>query len=163
MYIKIELTRKEFTELLTLAHIGEYVRNGVLDDRNEYNPEQHLALTAKLYQLALEHKFTEVEKSKLAGMDYVGPTIKFDESMHELIGEYEEEHFWHELITRLSHRDFYRTITPEEKQQAEKEFWLPKRHDKIVDQYDNEFEQFGIERLEINKQAEVATDLKEYQ
>lgn len=65
----------------------------MLDDREEYDLDQHLALTEKLYRLALEHKFSEVEKKKPMTMDYVGPTAAFDKQMHELIEEYEEGQF----------------------------------------------------------------------
>jgi len=76
---------------------------------------------------------------------------EFAEKIEEMMEEYDEDEFWSELSSRLGRRDYFKTITPEEKEKIEKDQWLTRRVDELYSAYDEEFEKHGIDRLEVVK------------
>ena len=79
------------------------------------------------------------------------PADELCELEEEIMFEHDDDSFWHELITRLGRRDFFRSVTPEEEKEMAKRDWLPDRAQKMFDKYDKEFEKQGVERLEVKK------------
>ncbi len=160
MHISVSFTKKEFDELLLLAGIGEYIRDGVLDDRDEYDGKnQETDLLQKLYTVAKEHKIPGIETADLSGMKYTGPTNEREEEEHALIEEHDEENFWETLSTRLGRRDFFNNITPEDKIEMKRTGWLPRTLETYLERYEHEFETYGLERMVIDENASVPSDL----
>ena len=145
--MNLTLTKKQFEELLQLVHLGGYVRNAVREQEGDYEPKRDEAFEDMLYKIAMEQNVPGIERTKDG---YIGPTNNLEERWHAIIEAYDEDQFWTELERLLGQRDFERTITAEERREIEKSGWLPKRVHELYEKYSNEFETFGIERLEIN-------------
>ena len=67
------------------------------------------------------------------------------------IDEFEEETFWDELIDRLANRDILREIGEKKLLSINKEERMKIYFD-FEERYQEEFEEHGVERLEINAQ-----------
>lgn len=75
---------------------------------------------------------------------------KASKKYQKIIDDYNDIIFWEELAERMGKRDFERTITVEdEKYLNENNGWLPDRIHTIYNKYHKEFENNGIDRLEI--------------
>jgi hypothetical protein len=146
--MKIELTKEQYKELLILVSLGSYIRGAYADKHGEkYNDSE---MTAYLLKYAKDfglEKLVENFKGTLIETD------EFGEEIDEIIEEYDEDEFWHRLITLLGQRDFYREADKEELEKIRKsEFGsLPKRIQNYYAKYEKEFEKYGVDRLEIKK------------
>jgi len=103
--MKIELTEKEYRDLLDILHVADAVMSG--HRRTEdIRSTQHRALIQKLYALAREEGL-----ERLIGVNETShiysPSSEFEENSmaHVLINEFADHLFWDELINRLSIRD----------------------------------------------------------
>lgn len=161
MHISLSFTKKEFDELITLVALGEYIRDGVLDDRGEYGKNTEETLLERLYAIAEEHNIPGIKTETFHGSTYTGPNNERSASEHIWIEDHDDSNFWHELTTRLSHRDFLREMTEEDRKELEKSGWFPEKIQRYFEKYDAEFESYGTERLEINKKASVPSSLLE--
>lgn len=86
---------------------------------------------------------------------FMGKMIMSDEwseKLHEVIEDYNDENFWHELETRLSKRDFGRTMTEAEREEIKNSGWYPSRIHDVYEKWSKEFEKYGINRLEIKEE-----------
>ncbi|MBU6214566.1 hypothetical protein KGM48_01855 [Patescibacteria group bacterium] len=152
--MNLNLTKEEFVELLQVVYLGTYVRNAVREQEGEYDHARDEALGNRLYRIALELGVPGIEQDEK--YKYVGPSNALEKEWHDIIEAYEEDEFWHELEVLLGKRDFYRTMTREDSETLEKTGWLPERIHDLYEKYADEFEKFGIERLEINKNAPIS-------
>lgn len=74
----------------------------------------------------------------------------YAETLHEVIDDYNYMTFWHELKVRLGKRDFQHTMTDEEEKEMEKNGgWYPSRIADLYKKWNAEFEEYGVERLEV--------------
>ncbi len=73
--------------------------------------------------------------------------------MHELIDEYEENNFWDDLIDRLTDRDFHKSGLDKDREKMTFAEFMAKR-DPFFDQWNEEIDKHGIERLEIKNGKE---------
>ena len=131
--MQIELTTKEFRNLLDMVYIGNWVLNSTRgDDRFAVYDD----LESKLFALARENGM------KVLAQDWentVVPSKAYTEGgIHEAIAYYEDNVFYEILAEELSRRDMnYPEITPD-------------NYDEIIgrmDQYMQEFERSGLDRL----------------
>ena len=113
------------------------------EDFNKFEKSEEFLL-----KIAKENNFSDLVEDFHGGLV---PSDKLSELVEEVIEEYEDDVFWHELITRLGKRDFWRSVTPGEKKKLDKEEWLPERVHELYEKYEKEFEEHGIDRLEILK------------
>lgn len=152
----MSLSEQEFRELVLLVAIGAHVRNGVLDSNDEYEPSRDEMLEKKLLALAAEAELPFVKKHA----DHYDVDMSLEMEQLDIIDAYDDDTFWDELEVRLGQRDFDRTMTPLDDQfLSENHGLLPDRIHAIYDQYAEEFEKYGIDRLEINKKAPVVSDM----
>jgi len=161
MQISVSFTTEELDELLTLAGIGEYVRDGVLDDRGEYGEGNQSNLLEKLHAIALEQKIPGIETVDLDGMMYTGPNEERESATHEWVEEHDEENFWSTLSARLGRRDFFKEMTKEDEAEMDKTGWLPERVQGYLDAYETEFESYGVERMMIDQNAPIPAAILE--
>jgi hypothetical protein len=108
--MNIELTQKEFRDLLDVLHIADVVLSGhrrMPDPRSE----THRALIQKLYELSDKAGLEGLMEKKEAGGASV-PTPQFEKSTlaHAAIDEFGDHLFWDELIGRLAVRDASRAV-----------------------------------------------------
>ena len=163
--MNIELSKEQFRELLLLASVGNHVRRGAFAAEEQYDPERDEALMSALYETAYEAGIGEVEREgddraeENAGG--IVPTSRLEDAVHALLESFEDERFWHELSLLLGQRDLERSMTPDEHLTMELSGGdLPERLYELCERYNTEFETFGIDRLEINENAQVS-DLRD--
>lgn len=142
--MKVELSADQFRALMELVYLGDWMANaGRLPDQQITRFEevqQHVFSLAGRFGLG-----HSVEFDARSGEFY--PTREYEEAMEEYIAEYDNETFWEELIHRLADRDLFseygEAITAMTIEQH-----MAKR-DPLVERYEREFEEHGIERLSI--------------
>ena len=146
--IKIEFTKAQYENLIKLVYLGNWMINAIRTDdvvKKYDDVEQHIYSFAKDIGLG---KYIEFD-SKL---NKFFPTKEFeeDEEVEKYREEYDDEIFWDEIADRLARRDFIRKYgenTIKEmtwKERSEKEY-------PFIEKYEEEFEKYGIENLEIKK------------
>jgi hypothetical protein len=103
--VKIELSAKEYRDLLDILHIAEVVISGHRREE-DMRTERHRALMQKFYALAQGEGLDQLITYNKSVNKYV-PTNAFEQSAlaHDLIREFGDHLFWDELISRLSVRD----------------------------------------------------------
>lgn len=150
--MKINLTKKQYECLIKAIEAGSSVY-GILGDTvaDYYKPQSIEIENLQDYFLNFAHDFgmenitEEFQGNLITSNDY-------SEQMEEAMDDYNNETFWNELQVRLGKRDFSRTMTAlEEKEIKENGGWLPDRIHGIYDEWEKEFEEHGIERLEVKK------------
>lgn len=103
--MNIELTVKEYRDLLDILHIADVILSGHRREPDKRS-ERHRALIQRLYGLAqgegLDRLFSHDAQENVNV-----PTPEFEENTlaHVLIDEFGDHLFWEELISRLSVRD----------------------------------------------------------
>ncbi|MFP4539961.1 MAG: hypothetical protein ACLFNN_03445, partial [Candidatus Paceibacterota bacterium] len=117
----------------------------------EYKKESNNIEELRNYLLgfAADHGFEDMTEM------FMGKMIMSDEwseKLHEVIEDYNDENFWHELETRLGKRDFERTMTEAEREEIKKSGWYPSRIHDVYEKWSKEFEKYGINRLEIKEE-----------
>jgi len=149
--MKINISKKQFRDLIMMNQIANNVLGllGDCEDEKYYKKKSDDLREFEEYLLSSAKDFgcdDLVEKWK-------GEIIISDEAsekFQEITDDYEELIFWDELATKMGKRDFQRTITKEDKKYLrENDNWLPERIHKIYDKYRDEFEENGIDNLEI--------------
>ncbi len=103
--MNIEISSKEFRDLLDILHIADVVMSG--HRREEDNrTARHRALIQKLYALARGEGLDQLISYNDGVNKYV-PSGDFEQSTlaHMVIDEFGDHLFWDVLISRLSERD----------------------------------------------------------
>ena len=142
--VQFDLSRAEFLSLLKIVSLGETMANGYrVDDRiQEYIDIEQIIL--KLAEREGFHEF--VEHDPKLGAHF--PTATLDEMTSELVVEFEEDSFWEEAADRLAVRDMAREFGERKlKKMPRVRFGLERL--KRANEYHSEFENYGIDRLEI--------------
>lgn len=147
----LSLTKEQYRELLMHVVIGVHIRGAVADNRGEDFKkidllEQFLCARAETFDSA---DLVEASNGKII------PSETLDATVHEILEDYEDDAFWEHLETDLGKRDFFRTMTDEERKKMEEEQWLPERVQEFYDMYADEFEKNGIDNLEIVKRFNI--------
>lgn len=121
--MKVTFTRKEFTRLIELAYLGEWVATSTFEsDENPYF-KRYGALMQKLYKHAREEEdgcpeYVEDDDSgeleDLLG-DELFPSRRLEEDSPaaKALDIYDNNNFWDELISRLAERDYERKLLRE--------------------------------------------------
>lgn len=149
--MKIDLTKEQYLNLLEIIHIANSVL-GILGDvlpEAKYKKKSDEMEDLEDYFLSYARDFRCDDLVE----DFHGKTLMKDEiyeKIQAIIDEYDDYIFWNELEVRMGKRDFERTITEEEKKYIkENKGWLPERIHEIYEKYRQEFENHGIDRLEL--------------
>ena len=143
--MEVKLTKEQFKEMLLAAMFYSWVRGGLADGKGE-DFQKYEELENYLLEIAKDNGSGDLVE-KFQG--HPGPTDELSELFENTMEEYDDDTFWHELVTRMGRRDFWKTVTPEEKKEIKKQEWLPERVHEFYDKYEKEFEENGIDRLEI--------------
>ncbi len=151
--MKIELTKEQYLSLLTMSHIANSVFGILGDVPPEIDCKKKSDEMENLEEYFLEYA-RDFGYDDLVE-DFHGKTLLKDEiyeEIQEIMDEYDDYIFWNELEVRMGKRDFERTITADDKKYIkENKGWYPERIHGLYDKYGDEFEKYGIERLEIER------------
>lgn len=144
----IELTKKQFRELLLSVIIGTYIREAVAELKDE---ELDSIGDLEDYIMSFAKDFDSEDMVEKMEEEILIPSDKVCKEYHdEIIEEYDNDEFWTRLARDLGQRDFYRTMSNEEKKFIQKNNgWLPERIHKIYKWYEDEFEKNGLENIKI--------------
>jgi len=84
--------------------------------------------------------------------EHIIPSDNLCEEMDKIKEDYEDFIFWDELEYRLALRDIEKKLTEEEKEKISKDDFLYMRKlEEFRDKYSEEFQKYGVERLEIEE------------
>lgn len=143
--MKINLTKKEYRELLDLIYLGNWmISANEVEDLDE--PNKYQEITQKIYSLAKDYHFDNLIEYSDEFEEYM-ETSEFEESeVSEYIEEYDEQNFWETLISRLAERDFLKGIPAGSFNELslEEKFIEMQKHE---EKWSDEFSKFGIDNL----------------
>ena len=146
--MKIELSNEQYRDLVMLVCLGDWVRGDVADQRGE-NSDRWKKIKERVLFAAINENIPGIAEL------FHGTIMTTDNLSHEyeeMLDEYNNEIFWHELSLRLGQRDYEREATKEDIGYTESHYgMLPEKVHKYYKKYDDEFEDNGIERLEIKE------------
>ncbi len=147
--MNVDITKEEYLDLLDLLHIAGWVlvahRTG--DDQRT---KQYDGIMQKLYALAREAGAGDLIEYD-PGLRKYYPTRKFEDSTKAMtfVDEFVDHSFWDELIVRFAERDAARQVGGYEQLNLMSHEDLHALEDPIEDRYSEEFNEYGIDRLEI--------------
>jgi len=143
--VTIELTEKQYKNLLKLVYLGEWLSQSYAEEPSE----DILDTVEAVYKLAKDSGAEKmVEFDKEIGKHF--PTAKMEEEMLEYIDDYDDNIFWDELVDRMSEKDLINKF-------GEKKVGKMSFEDRIeeeaqfIEKYEDEFAENGIERLKIQE------------
>ena len=160
--MNITLTRKEFTRLVELAYIGDWVATSMDDDHtddsddNGATEKHHADLMRKLYRLAATEQDgcpQYVAPDPHAEGEYLpARRLQDDSPAARAIDKFTNDTFWDELITRMSERDLARetdrNMTPPATTTPDEEFeQTDARLAQLEDRYRAEFVRNDLENV----------------
>lgn len=148
----MDLTKEQYIKILEMNHIANGILGilgDVMPDETGYKKKSDEATELEDYFISYAKDFGCEDMTE----EFHGKTLlkeEIYEKIQEIMDEYDDYIFWNELETRMGKRDFERTKTEdEEKQMRENGGWYPERVHELYDRYAEEFEKYGIGRLEI--------------
>jgi len=146
--MKINITKKEYALLLDIFEMGIWVLNahqiGEDPERDKY-----LEVEQKFYSFAKDFGYGKYITYDKKLKEYFA-TQEFEDKSpaHDYISEFENDSFWEELIRRLAQRDLIRQEGREKYLEMDGKERFTKEGI-ISEKYSDEFEENGLENLEV--------------
>ncbi len=148
--MKINITRKQYMELLKLVFIGSWIADShnttsqkrVFDEIEQYILSQWKGFAAE----------DEVEYDPGSGQYYYTRNFEDNSGVMEIIDQYDEDTFWESLINRLAMRDF-RKHYGEDKIKAMELEKIFEAQDPFVKKYEDEILENGLENIILRNDA----------
>lgn len=102
--MKVTFTPKEFTRLLELVHLGMRTVEG---RQGEVSPavDRYADIEQKLFELATPLGCADLVDIGADGRLAPSEKLMRDERLTKIAGDFDNDTFWHELVTRLADRD----------------------------------------------------------
>lgn len=149
----IDLTPAQYTTLLKLVYLGEWMSNGIRVE--EERDERVHQVAQHFYSYAAEAGAGDcVEYDKLHRQYFPTQALDEDPDVVRFREEYDGEIFWDELIERLAMRDFSERYGNQQ--------WLggtipqtSEQQSGFIEKYAREFEQNGVENLVLRTDQET--------
>ena len=102
--MKVSFTTKEYRQLLELAHLGMWVVTGYQGE-DTAAAKRYFAFDQKLLGLATELGCANLVEKCEDGSLQPAPKLSEDERVRELQSEFQNDVFWHEMVSRLAEQD----------------------------------------------------------
>lgn len=102
--MKVTFTQKEFTRLLELVHLGMRTVEGRQGEESPH-VERYAELEQKLYEMATPLGCADLVDVGFDGRLAPSEKLLTDERLDKIVGDHDNDTFWHELVTRLADRD----------------------------------------------------------
>ena len=102
--MKASFTIKEYRQLLELVHLGMWSVTGYQGD-DSAAAKRYFDLDQRLLGLATEAGCADLVEERDDGTLQPAPKLAEEERMREIQSEFQNDVFWHELVTRLAERD----------------------------------------------------------
>ncbi|NTW90226.1 MAG: hypothetical protein HGB37_04955 [Candidatus Moranbacteria bacterium] len=147
--MNISLSKEQLKDLIFLVELGRFVR-----ERSSDVPDTELD---RLWAEVLQPLLVAARAAEVDGIaeNRDGKLVIAKEILSatdEAVAEYDDETFWFELESRLGERDFYYYGNDKEIEMAEKTGKLPDRVEWYYRKYRKEFDEHGVDRLEISEE-----------
>jgi len=147
--MNIEISTKEYRDLLDVLHIADVVMSGHRkDEDNRTRP--HRTLIQKLYSLARNEDLDGLISYNMSANKYV-PTAEFEEKSlaHAVVDAFGDHLFWDELISRLSARDTAQIAGGVERLSVLSDIDRQAAEVPFRQRYIQEFSKHGVANLEV--------------
>lgn len=102
--MKAAFTAKEYRQLLELVHLGMWTVTGYQGE-DTAAAKRYYALDQKLLELAIEAGCADLVEEHTDGSLQPAAKLSEDERVREIQSEFQNDVFWHEIVTRLADRD----------------------------------------------------------
>ena len=145
--MQINFNQKQFATLLKMAYIANWVVNGVRsgakgDERIKEYADLEKYIFSRAQDFGLED-YVDIESGDIF------PSREIEEGEpRDLIDYYDEEVLWEELAHRLASRDFYNDYGRETIENMGVKERIKKNHP-YLEKYWEEFDNYGLKRLEV--------------
>jgi hypothetical protein len=103
--MKPTFSQKEFQRLLELTHLGMWVVTGYQGD-DTAAAKRYFDLDQKLLELAEPMGCADLVELRPDGTLQPSPKLAEDERVRDIQGDFTNDAFWHEMVSRLSDRDY---------------------------------------------------------
>lgn len=142
--IKLELYPEEYRTLVELVYLGNWMVNGIRDERDE----RYDKVEQKAFQYApdagLEGSFEQDEET-----GQLLPAASFEEGqVARFIEEYDDYTFWEELADKLARRELGKRYSPEAFEKLDDDE-REKVWDEATKPFLEEFQKNGVSRLRL--------------
>lgn len=146
--MKINFTKKQYLSLMKLVYLGNWLANASrLQDEQikEYEETE-----GYIFSFAKGFGHSRYVEHEPEDGDRYFPTRYFEEEadVRGLIEDYDNETFWQEAADRFGDRDFIKKYSEEAIEKMDRDERFVKRME-CEEKYEKEFEENGIERMEI--------------
>jgi hypothetical protein len=103
--MKLSFTTREYARLLELAYLGRWV---VTSRKGEDTPaaRRYDDIFQKLLELATSLGCADFVEERDDGLPGPSAKLEDDEHVREIIGEFENDTFWNELVGRLAESEY---------------------------------------------------------
>jgi hypothetical protein len=147
--MNIEISAKEYRDLLDILHIADAVMSGHRREEDK-RAGRHRALIQKLYALARSEGLDRLISYNESVQKYV-PTAEFEGNTlaHVVIHEFGDHLFWDELTSRLSVRDAALIAGGPDRLDAMSDSDRQAVEGPIRQRYSEEFAKNGVATLEV--------------
>lgn len=151
--MKIAFTKKQYESLVKLAYLGNWIANAARDGSpTDPHIEKFEEIVRYIFSFAKDfglEKYVEYNK----GMAEHFGTRALEDELHEYIEYYNDDNFWDQLFHTMYKKDFTRKYTEEqiEKMPLRELF---EKEQPFRDRWDEELNEYGVERLEITPNAQ---------
>jgi hypothetical protein len=137
--VNLELSSEQYKELIKLVYIGDWV----IDEPENIVLNDLVQVIFSKAKDAGQESLIEFDKE----MNLYMPSQAFDDEVVEIVDDYEEECFWDHLIYRMSEKDLEAKLGDKAEKLTNEE--RIDMIDPISEKYVKEFEENGIDNLEI--------------
>jgi hypothetical protein len=103
--MKLTFTQKEYQRLLELAHLGMWVVTAYQGEETAA-AKRYFDLDQKLLEQAGPLGCADLVETRADGTLQPAPKLAEEERVREIQGDFTNDAFWHELVARLSDRDY---------------------------------------------------------
>ena len=149
--MEIKLTKEQYENLLKLVYLGNWMVNAIRSGaEGDEQIEKYNEIEQYIFSFAKETGLEKYEFDEKYNRFF--PTADFEEDpeIEKYLQDYNDEIFWQELADKLGTRDFIREYGEEVIEKMDQEERFIKLQEFII-KYGEEFEENGIENLEIFK------------
>jgi hypothetical protein len=102
--MKVSFTAKEYRQLLELVHLGMWTVTAYQGEETAA-AKRYFALDQRLLGLATDMGCADFVEEREDATLQPAPKLSEDDRVRELQSEFQNDVFWHELVTRLADRD----------------------------------------------------------
>jgi hypothetical protein len=144
--MKIELTKEQLESLAKLVFLGNWLANSWRNEDviQEFDEVESLVLAAAKKQGLDDYVEIDEEEKKAI------PSHELEEKMAEVVDFYNDNTFWDQLIYRMADRDYVRKYGEGAFDELTTDKGMEKERP-LVEKYEKEFNEHGLDRLEIRR------------